>query len=60
MARCLTPGRAGRARPGGGRVTALELWTWIAIGVLTIGSAAVFGWFVYDLMRLGIGGDGGE
>ena len=41
-------------------MTPLELWTWIAIGVLTIGSAAVFVWFLYDVMRLGIGGDDRE
>ena len=39
-------------------MTALEWWTWVAIAVLILGSMGVFVWFVRDLMRLGIGGDG--
>lgn len=30
----------------------IELWTWIAIGVLVIGSSMVFVWFVRDLFRM--------
>ena len=33
-------------------MTALELWTRIAIWVLIWGSIAVFGWFVRDLVRM--------
>ena len=36
-------------------MTALELWTWIAIGVLILGSSAVFVWFARDLLRLARG-----
>lgn len=35
-------------------MTSLELWTWIAIGVLIIGSSLVFIWFVRDLLRMGL------
>lgn len=30
----------------------LGFWTWIAIGVLLIGSVAVFFWFLADAVRL--------
>ncbi len=33
-------------------MTGLELWTRIAIWVLTWGSIAVFIWFVRDLLRM--------
>jgi hypothetical protein len=33
-------------------VSALELWTRIAIAVLIVGSLAVFVWFVRDLLRM--------
>jgi hypothetical protein len=33
-------------------MTAIELWTWIAIGVLIVGSCAVFVWFARDLLRM--------
>jgi hypothetical protein len=29
-----------------------ELWTWVSIVVLTIGSMAVFLWFLLDLVRV--------
>jgi hypothetical protein len=34
-------------------MTALELWTWISIGVLIVGSSAVFAWFLRDVLRMG-------
>lgn len=34
-------------------MSALELWTRVAIGVLTLGSLIVFVWFVRDLLRMG-------
>jgi hypothetical protein len=33
-------------------MTALELWTWIAIGVLIVGASAVFVWFLRDVLRI--------
>jgi hypothetical protein len=33
-------------------MTALELWTWISIGVLILGSSAVFVWFLRDVLRM--------
>lgn len=33
-------------------MTALELWTRVAIWILIGGSIAVFGWFLRDLLRL--------
>ena len=33
-------------------MTALELWTWISIAVLMLGSCAVFIWFLRDLLRM--------
>jgi hypothetical protein len=33
-------------------MTALELWTWVSIGVLVFGSSAVFVWFARDLVRM--------
>jgi hypothetical protein len=33
-------------------MTALELWTWVSIGVLVVGSSAVFVWFARDLVRM--------
>jgi hypothetical protein len=26
------------------------LWTWLSVGVLTIGSILVFAWFLYDIL----------
>ena len=34
-------------------MTALELWTWVSIGVLILGSSAVFIWFLRDVLRMG-------
>ena len=34
-------------------MTALELWTWISIVVLILGSSAVFVWFLRDVLRMG-------
>jgi hypothetical protein len=28
------------------------LWTWISVGILTIGSILVFAWFLYDIFRI--------
>lgn len=33
-------------------MTAWELWTWVAIGVLEVGSVAVFGWFLVEVAAL--------
>ena len=33
-------------------MSALDFWTWVSIGVLTVGSALVFAWFLRDLARL--------
>lgn len=33
-------------------MSSLAFWTWLAIGVLTLGSAAVFLWFLRDLLRM--------
>jgi hypothetical protein len=32
----------------------MKLWTWISIGVLVLGSLAVFVWFLVDVARRGI------
>jgi hypothetical protein len=29
-----------------------SFWTWISVGVLTVGSVLVFLWFLRDLIRL--------
>jgi hypothetical protein len=29
-----------------------EVWTWISIVILTVGSAAVFFWFLADIVRI--------
>jgi hypothetical protein len=33
-------------------MNAWTVWTWISIGILTIGSTAVFIWFVVDILRI--------
>jgi hypothetical protein len=33
-------------------VSAWEVWTWVSIGVLTLGSAAVFLWFLFDIVKI--------
>lgn len=33
-------------------MTAWDVWTCVAIGVLEIGSVAVFGWFLVEVVRL--------
>jgi hypothetical protein len=33
-------------------MTGWALWTWVSIVVLTVGSSAVFVWFLFDLLRL--------
>lgn len=33
-------------------MTKWEVYTWLAIGVLVVGSLAVFGWFLRDALRL--------
>lgn len=32
-------------------MTLLELFTWMAIGVLVVGSSLVFGWFIVEVGR---------
>jgi len=33
-------------------VSVWTAWTWISIAVLTVGSLAVFAWFLLDLVRI--------
>jgi hypothetical protein len=33
-------------------MSAWSLWTWISIAILSVGSIAVFVWFLVDILRI--------